>query len=109
MRVDTGVYSGGMKRANPKLTAKPVRGEPGEMLQRLTRNVRALVRTAGDQNRDSLEVLAVLVATENMVNAEVKAAAVIVREHGYTYNDIARELGISRQAAWKRFGDDGKL
>jgi len=63
---------------------------------------RALARRAGDGELEALEQLAFL---QDSLQMQLGAAVAGYRDgHGYSWADIGRVLGVTRQAAHKRFG-----
>lgn len=72
--------------------------EIGSMAMRV---MRALVRRAAEGDTEALEVL---VAIRQESAGQVRDAAQELIAFGYTYAELAQVLGISRQAAQKRFG-----
>lgn len=74
--------------------------EIGSMAQRV---MRALVRRAGEGDTEALEVL---VAIQGEVSGHVHQAGVALVSFGYTYADLANVLGVTRQAATKRFSTE---
>jgi DNA-directed RNA polymerase specialized sigma24 family protein len=59
------------------------------------------------QKVDVVEVLRGATAIKELVDQQVKAAVFLLRSHaGLTWADIGERLGISRQAAWERFGGE---
>ena len=49
-------------------------------------------------------MFALFAESVDYARARLAEAAAQLIAQGYSYGDIARELGITRQAAWKRFG-----
>lgn len=75
--------------------------ESPDMAAFIGRTIRAMVRRAGEGDLEAISALAqVRRATEQ---AERDAAAVL-RAAGYSWADIGRELGITRQSAQQRLG-----
>lgn len=72
----------------------------------MRRMLRALVRRATDGDLFALEALANL---ERAIPEAVESAArgAHTGEAGYSWGEIGRELGITRQAAHKRFAQEG--
>ena len=72
--------------------------EAPDMAAMMRRVTRALVRRAEDGD---LEALTALVDVEAAVHAATRDAAVALHDgpFAYSWNEIARELGITRQAA----------
>jgi hypothetical protein len=72
--------------------------EIGAMAQRV---MRALVRRAADGDTEALEVL---VTIQREAGQHVNDAGQELVTFGYSYAELGQVLGISRQAATKRFG-----
>jgi hypothetical protein len=72
-----------------------------ELKGMLRRMLKAWVKRAADEDpwvvRDMLDIQAELAASIDAVVAGLV-------ERGYSWNDIGQELGMTRQAAWKRWG-----
>lgn len=66
--------------------------------------VRRLVRAQGKRAGTDLGMFALFAGSVDYARARLAEAAAQLIAQGYSYGDIARELGITRQAAWKRFG-----
>lgn len=66
--------------------------------------VRRLVRAQGRRAGADLAMFALFAESVDYARARLAEAAAQLIARGYSYGDIARELGITRQAAWKRFG-----
>jgi hypothetical protein len=66
--------------------------------------VRRLVRAQGRRAGADLGMFALFAGSVDYARARLAEAAAQLIAQGYSYSDIARELGITRQAAWKRFG-----
>jgi len=66
--------------------------------------VRRLVRAQGRRAGADLAMFAMFAESVDYARARLAEAAAQLIAQGYSYGDIARELGITRQAAWKRFG-----
>ena len=66
--------------------------------------VRRLVRAQGRRAGADLGMFALFAESVDYARARLAEAAAQLIAQGYSYGDIARELGITRQAAWKRFG-----
>lgn len=82
-----------------------------ELAAFLRRMGRALVRRARDGDMDALVAL---VDSRDALNAAILEAARALHyefhdDHsgGYSWGEIARELGMTRQAARQRFGREG--
>ena len=75
--------------------------EAPDMEAMINRVVRALVRRAGDLD---LEAVGSLARIEQMIHDEaIPAAAQAAHDaSGYSWSEIGRELGITRQAAQQR-------
>jgi len=54
-------------------------------------------------------MFALFAESVDFARARLQDAADQLIAQGYSYTDIARELGITRQAAWKRFGRQPKV
>lgn len=77
--------------------------EAPDMLAMLTRVAKALVRRAAEGDLEA--VVALGEAEQTMKRALVDAARAAHSEpNAYSWSEIARELGITRQAAQQRFG-----
>jgi hypothetical protein len=81
-------------------TRQPHRESPaiGKFMGRMTK---ALIRRAQGGDADALVVL---VDLQRQAQVAVVDAGRALIAAGYSYSDLARELGVSRQAALKRFG-----
>lgn len=66
--------------------------------------VRRLVRAQGRRAGADLGMFALFAESVDYARARLAEAAAQLIAQGYSCGDIARELGITRQAAWKRFG-----
>lgn len=66
----------------------------------MKRLVSASARRAGAD----LAMFGMFAEAVDYARARLSEAADRLIAQGYSYGDIARELGITRQAAWKRFG-----
>lgn len=66
----------------------------------MRRGVRALVRRSTEGDLDALEAL---VALQAEVQAQTIAAGAALHAHGYSWAEIARVTGTTRQAAAERF------
>lgn len=66
--------------------------------------MRRLVRAQGKRAGADLEMFAMFAGLVEEARARLADAADLLIAQGYSYGDIARVLGITRQAAWKRFG-----
>lgn len=73
-------------------------GEYGAMVRRM---IRAYGRRVADRD---VEALAGLAALRTDLDAAVQLAVDGLRETGYSWGDIARVLGTSRQGAQQRYG-----
>lgn len=69
------------------------------------RTLRAMTKRAADGDP---EALTALVAVRAQVAVEIPKAARGLHDFGYSWGWIARELGITRQAAQQQFGKEGK-
>lgn len=73
-----------------------------EWFKFMRRMVRATSRRVGDRD---IEALAGLAFLRDEVDAAMVAAVADLREqHGYSWTDVGRVLGITRQAAQQRYG-----
>jgi hypothetical protein len=72
--------------------------EPDE-IKRYERELRAMILRAGDEDPEGFAVIDQLLreATRSM-----RQAGVLTRRRGYSWHDLARALGCTRQAAYKR-------
>lgn len=70
----------------------------GTMVKRM---IRAYVKRVG--GGEDLEQLAGLADLQRTVNEAVQLAAVQLHQSGHSWTEIARVLGVSRQAARQRF------
>lgn len=77
--------------------------EAAEMGAFMRRVCRAMVRRSGD---GELDALVELVKTKRVLDAAIVEAGQAAHRFGYSHADIAAELGITRQAAQKRFGTE---
>jgi hypothetical protein len=66
--------------------------------------VRRLVRAQGRRAGADLAMFGMFAGSVDYARVRLAEAAAQLIDRGYSYGDIARELGITRQAAWKRFG-----
>jgi hypothetical protein len=71
--------------------------------------VKRLVRAQGKRAGADVEMFALFAESVDYARARLQEAADQLIAHGYSYGDIGRELGITRQAAWKRFGRQPKV
>lgn len=76
--------------------------EAPEMAAFLRRTAAALVRRAADGD---LEILSCIQESTAAFESALDAAARAAHGAGYSWTDIARELGMTRQAAWQRFSE----
>lgn len=70
---------------------------------------RRMVRAVGDRAAADVEALPLLAALAQAVDAELQRAVQGARDPGrhatpYSWADVGRALGVSRQAAQQRFG-----
>ena len=72
-----------------------------ETVQRFTRELRALVAYAGDHGDPEAFAQAIQMLDEAQLG--LYDAAESLNKQGYSWEDIGRALGISRQATHKRF------
>lgn len=73
--------------------------EPSE-LARFQREVKAMVRYAGDEP----DSLACIVHLAEQLHAGLAQGAAQCRAQGFSWADIGRSLGVTRQAAYQRLG-----
>lgn len=67
--------------------------------------VRRIVRAYGRRVADrDIEALAGLAELQTELDAVVRASVATLLEQGYSWADIGRQLGISRQGAQQRYG-----
>jgi hypothetical protein len=71
----------------------------------LRRAIRAFGRRIGQGDIDALADAAFLSA---QLDATIKAAITGLRARGYSWADIGRQLGVTRQAAQQRWGGDAE-
>ena len=67
----------------------------------MSRAIAALARRVGSGDIDSLSELAEL---SGLVDDAIRDAVTGLRERGHTWQDIGAALGVTRQAACKRWG-----
>jgi len=53
---------------------------------------------------DNLDRMHTLAAQIEEATTELHRLAQLARQEGATWEDIGRELGVTKQAAWNRFG-----
>lgn len=70
-----------------------------EQIQRFQRELRAAARSA-----DDAEGLAQLVELQRQLESAVAERARALHADGYSWTELARPLGVSRQAARQRYG-----
>jgi hypothetical protein len=74
--------------------------EPEEE-KRWTRNINAMVAAAGDD----ADAFAAILALYVMFGRQLHETAIpALRQQGFSWSEIARPLGISKQAAQQRWG-----
>jgi len=61
-------------------------------------------RAFAGENRPHLEILAALQAMRDEATRLLESSALLAHKQGATWQQIGNELGITRQAAQKRFG-----
>lgn len=71
-------------------------------IARYERELRAMLRTAGDEDPEGFAAVHQLLI--QATNALPVAAELNRRQHGYSWADLARALGVTRQAAQQRLG-----
>lgn len=81
-------------------TRQPYRESPaiGAFMRRMTK---ALIRRAGEGD---IEALSVLLDLQRETQAAIVEAGRALHATGYSYGDLARHTGVSKQAAIKRYG-----
>jgi hypothetical protein len=77
--------------------------EASDMAGMFRRFARAMARRAAD---GELDALVVMQQARDDLDVQMVAAAQGAQAFGYSWTEIGRELGISRQAARQRFGID---
>lgn len=70
-----------------------------ETAARFRRELAAMVRAAGDDP----EAFATVCALFDAVRDQMPQAVVALRDQGFSYADIARALGVTKQAAQQRY------
>jgi hypothetical protein len=75
--------------------------ESPQMAAMVARVSRSMTRRAAEGD---VEALTALVQMREAVDAATVLSARALHDFGYTWADVGRELGVSRQAALKRFG-----
>jgi hypothetical protein len=92
-----------MMTANPAFAPKRRRPytETPEFAAMLRRLLRAYRRRVGSGDIESLSEMAAMAAELDDV---IHDAVTGLIDRGYSYTDVAERLGITRQAAWQRFG-----
>jgi hypothetical protein len=90
---------------NPSLTPKRVRRvvENDDYAAFARRVIRAYARRIATGDIEALTAMATL---SNDLDQAINQAVTGLREYGYSWADIARPLGVTRQAAQQRFGGD---
>jgi hypothetical protein len=90
---------------NPRLTSGDGRRviENDEYAAFLRRVIRAFGRRIAAGDIDALADAAFL---SGQLDTAIKAAVSGLRDRGYSWTDIGRQLGVTRQAAQQRFGGD---
>ena len=90
-------------------TVTPLRRRPARTVETpdyagfLRRSIRAMERRVGSDG--DLESLAELVQLETELQATIQRTVDRLRdEHGFSWSEIGRVLGVSRQAAQQRYG-----
>lgn len=92
---------------NPAFTPRPRRRrapryrETPAYVAMVRRMVRGLGKRVADMDVASLPELASL---SKAVDDVLRDTVTQLHDRGYSWNDIARELGVTRQAAYQRFG-----
>lgn len=75
-----------------------------EDVARYRRELAAMLRAACDDPKAMAQVAELLTAAQ--AGLPVVARRLITQ--GYSWSDVGAELGVSRQAAWRRFGAAGR-
>jgi hypothetical protein len=70
-------------------------------------HVRGLVRAQGKRAGADLDMFRLFSESVDYARARLADAAERLIAQGYSYGDIGRALGITRQSAWERFGRQG--
>ena len=76
--------------------------ETTEYAAMLRRMVRAYGRRLADA--DPTDLAAAIQLQDELSNAIGQAVAAMRDTHGYSWADVAAELGVTRQAAFQRYG-----
>lgn len=84
----------------PRRRPRKAEREADEIGAFVRRMVRALTRRAADGD---VEALVQMVQTRRALDVEILTAARALVAFGWTYAEIGRELGISKQRAHQRF------
>lgn len=71
-------------------------------VSRYQRELKAMVRNVGANDPEAFAELVAL--AEWLTKEGLPAAAQSIREQGHSWADIARPLGVTRAAAFQRFG-----
>ena len=101
----TGPLGESIPAVNPLLTSGRRRKviENDEYAAFLRRAIRAFARRIAAGDIDALADAAFL---SDQLDTAVKEAVSGLRDRGYSWADIGRQLGVTRQAAQQRFGGD---
>jgi hypothetical protein len=101
----TGQHHESAPAVNPRLTPGKSRRviENDEYAAFLRRVIRAFGRRIAAGDIDALADAAFL---SDQLDTAIKAAVTGLRNKGYSWADIGRQLGVTRQAAQQRFGGD---
>jgi hypothetical protein len=101
----TGPRSEPRSGVNPQLTPKrrPRVVENDEYAEFLRRAIRAFGRRIAAGDIDALADASFLSA---QLDTTIKNAVAGLRQRGYSWADIGRQLGVTRQAAQQRWGGD---
>lgn len=70
-----------------------------EQVKRFEREGTALARKAGDDP----EALAQAVTIIGNMEEQLKVAVINLQVQGFTWTDIAKALGVSKQSAWRKY------
>lgn len=106
MSIMTGQHEQPRSGVNRRLTSKRRRtvAENDEYAAFLRRAIRAFGRRIAAGDIDALGDAAFLSA---QLDAAIKTAIAGLRARGYSWADIGRQLGVTRQAAQQRWGTSG--
>lgn len=68
------------------------------------RFARRIIAALGRRVGGDIETLSELRNLENEVRAATQAAVDACRDEGFSWDEIAQRLGVTRQSAWERYG-----